>query len=402
LGFHAEQLRGSTSAHRGERRWVDCRINIDQDIDWINIVGMTEPQVFEGLAGVLVARTKLSEVDGAGGRLSVRGHRIEALASGLRFEGMFGLLLDGELPGVARTRELEQELGVARERAYTRLAPHLGAFALEPGEAMSYLRSALSLLGSSATAADVIGMAAVASAAWCRAQRGEQLLAPRPGLPHAADLLRLMRGHEPPEVEARLLDAYLVTVAEHGFNASTFAARVTASTGADLVAAVVAGVAALSGPLHGGAPGPVLDLLDEVGTAARAREVVRLELAAGRRIMGMGHRVYRVRDPRAFVLERALAAFQGQAGTSPRLALARAVEAAAEQELAQRYPQRALRANVEFYTALLLEALAVPRGAFTAIFACARTAGYAAHVAEQRLTGRLIRPSALYEGPAVS
>jgi citrate synthase len=209
----------------------------------------------------------------------------------------------------------------------------------------------------------------------------------------------MLSGEEPTEGAARLLDAYLVTVAEHGFNASTFAARVTASTGADLASAIVSGVATLSGPLHGGAPGPVLDMLDAVGTAENAAPFVRAELAAGRRIMGMGHRVYRVRDPRAFVLERAIAAYQSGEGTNERLALARAVEAAAETELARKYPERALRANVEFYTALLLEALSVPRGAFTAIFGCARGAGYAAHYAEQRTRGRLIRPSALYVGP---
>jgi citrate synthase len=198
---------------------------------------------------------------------------------------------------------------------------------------------------------------------------------------------------------AKLLDAYLVTVAEHGFNASTFAARVTASTGADLVASVVSGVAALSGPLHGGAPGPVLDMLDAVGAPERATEFICSELAAGRRIMGIGHRVYRVRDPRADVLERALSAYRSGAGSSERLELARAVEAAAERELARRYPDRRLRANVEFYTALVLEALDIPRGAFTAIFGCARVAGYAAHYEEQRRTGRLIRPSALYVGP---
>jgi citrate synthase len=265
---------------------------------------------------------------------------------------------------------------------------------------MSTLRSALSLLPADATPADLLGMAAVASAAWIRRARGGQRPAPEPGLPHAHDLLRLLSGRDVGDGPARLLDAYLVTVAEHGFNASTFAARVTASTGADLVAAAVAGVATLSGPLHGGAPGPVLDMLDAVGSPERAGPYVRTELAAGRRIMGMGHRVYRVRDPRAFVLERALTAYRSGVGSTARLELARAVEAAAEAELGRKYPERALKANVEFYTALLLEALEVPRAAFTAIFACARLAGYAAHYTEQRATGRLIRPSALYVGPA--
>jgi citrate synthase len=309
-------------------------------------------------------------------------------------------LLEGAVPEPARRAHVQALLGDARARAYALLVPRFSAVAAP--DAMTTLRSALSLLDGAATPYDVLGMAALATAAWIRKERGGQLPAPKPGLPHAHDLLRLLSGGDVTVGAARLLDAYLVTVAEHGFNASTFAARVTASTGADLAAAVVSGVATLSGPLHGGAPGPVLDMLDAVGSSERAGEFVRAELAAGRRIMGMGHRVYRVRDPRAFVLERALTAYQSGQGTSERLALARAVEAAAEAELSRKYPQRALRANVEFYTALLLEALDIPRGAFTAIFACARTAGYAAHYAEQRRTGRLIRPSALYVGPGSS
>jgi len=358
---------------------------------------MSEPQVFEGLAGVLVARTELSLVDGERGQLTLRGHAIESLVSAVPFEAVCGLLLDGALPGPARLRQLQAELGLARAAAHERLSTRYAAVAAP--EAMSTLLSALSLLPENATPLDLLGMAAVASAGWIRTARGGQLPAPQPGLPHAHDLLRMLSGREASVPAAKLLDAYLVTVAEHGFNASTFAARVTASTGASLVAAAVAGVAALSGPLHGGAPGPVLDMLDAVGSPERAGEYVRGELSAGRRIMGMGHRVYRVRDPRAFVLERALTAYRGDGGGSARLVLARAVEAAAEAELSRRYPERALKANVEFYTALLLEALAIPREAFTAIFACARVVGYAAHYAEQRKGGRLIRPSALYVGP---
>jgi citrate synthase len=357
---------------------------------------MSEPTIFEGLAGVLVGRTELSSVDGENGRLIVRGHAIEALASEVSFEAVHGLLLDGALPDARSLAARQTELGAARQRAHARLAPRFEAIAAD--EAMTTLRSALSLLPADATPSDVLGTAAVATAAWIRKRRGGPLPAPRPGLPHAHDLLRMLSGDEPTPGAAQLLDAYLVTVAEHGFNASTFAARVTASTGADLAAAVVSGVAALSGPLHGGAPGPVLDMLDRVGSPERALDYVRGELGAGRRIMGMGHRVYRVRDPRAFVLERALSIYRGGQGTSERLTLAQAVEETAEAELARKYPERALRANVEFYTALLLEALDVPRAAFSAIFACARVAGYTAHYLEQRRTGRLIRPSALYVG----
>jgi len=358
---------------------------------------MTSPQVHEGLAGVLVARTELSEVDGERGRLSLRGHAIESLVSVVPFEGVVGLLLDGALPRVERLAGLQDELGRARVRAFERRQARVAA--VGSTDAMSALRSALSSLPSDATPADLLGMAAVATAGWIREARGGQCLAPEPGLPHAQDLQRMLSGGSVSKGAAKLLDAYLVTVAEHGFNASTFAARVTASTGADLVASAVSGVATLSGPLHGGAPGPVLDMLDAVGSIERAPAYVQAELAAGRRIMGMGHRVYRVRDPRAFVLERALSAYQQGGGGSARLALARALEAAAEAELGRKYPERALRANVEFYTALVLEALGVPRAAFTAIFACARLVGYAAHYAEQRANGRLIRPSALYVGP---
>lgn len=357
---------------------------------------MTEARIFEGLEGVLVSRTELSCVDGAAGQLVVRGRAIETLASAVSFEGMLGLLLDGAVPGADAELVRREQLGEGRARAFEQLTVRFAAVAAP--DAMTTLRSALSLLDRDATPSDALGMAALASAAWIRKARGGQLPAPRPGLPHAHDLLRMLSGTEPTPAAAQLLDAYLVTVAEHGFNASTFAARVTASTGADLPSAIVAGVAALSGPLHGGAPGPVLDMLDQVGTPERAADFVRGELGAGRRIMGMGHRVYRVRDPRAFVLERALSAYQNGDGTSERLALARAVEQAAEVELSHKYPARALRANVEFYTALLLEALDVPRAAFTAIFACARVAGYAAHYFEQRRSGRLIRPSALYVG----
>jgi citrate synthase len=354
---------------------------------------MNAATVHEGLAGVLVAKTSICSVDGERGRLSVRGRPIEELSGVVSFEAQLRLLLGGDFPEFASERAAGQELGQGRLRAFELLAPRFGCIATP--DAMATLRSAVSLLPAAAGPGDVLGVVAVASAGWIRRELGEQLLAPRPGLPHTADLLRMSHGGEVSAADVRLLEAYLVTVAEHGFNASTFAARVTASTGADLAAAVVAGLSALSGPLHGGAPGPVLDMLDAVAVAKNARSFVQEQLSQGRRIMGMGHRVYRVRDPRALVLERALA----EHGASARLELARAVEAAAQDELARKYPERALCANVEFYTALLLEALRMPRAAFSAIFACGRVAGYAAHFAEQRSEGRLIRPSALYVGP---
>jgi citrate synthase len=207
-------------------------------------------------------------------------------------------------------------------------------------------------------------------------------------------------GAEPDAARAAALDAYLVTVADHGMNASTFTARVVASTGSDLISALAAAIGALKGPLHGGAPGPVLDMLDAIGEPARGEAWLEGELLAGRRIMGMGHRIYRVRDPRAAVLERAVEALAASGAGGTRLALARAVERAAEGVLRARHPDRPLRANVEFYTAVLLDALGLAREAFSPTFAVGRAAGWCAHVAEQRVVGRLIRPASRYVGPA--
>jgi citrate synthase len=229
-----------------------------------------------------------------------------------------------------------------------------------------------------------------------RRRAGAPPVAPDPERGHAADFLRMAVGEQTAPAE-RALDRYLVTVAEHGMNASTLAARVVTSTGSDLVSSLVAAVGALKGPLHGGAPGPVLDMLDAIGTPEQAEAWLEGELAAKRRIMGMGHRIYRVRDPRAAVLEKAAQPLGGG-----RLELARAVERAAEGALRRRHPDRPLRANVEFYTAIVLDAVGLPRASFTPTFAVARAAGWCAHVAEQRAVGKLIRPDARYIGPAPS
>jgi citrate synthase len=265
---------------------------------------------------------------------------------------------------------------------------------------MDALRAALAHLEAPSDESEgrvlVTGAAAVFVAAWCRGREGRPALAPDPERAHAADYLRMATGR----VEhASALESYLVTVAEHGMNASTFAARVVASTGSDLVSAIVAAVGALKGPLHGGAPGLVLEMLDAVREPERASAWLEHELAAGRRVMGMGHRIYRVRDPRAAVLERTVEALERSGPASSRLVLARAVERSAEAILAKKHPERPLRANVEFYTAVLLEAVGLPREAFTATFAVGRVAGWSAHVAEQRRVGRLIRPSSRYVGP---
>ncbi|MCU1282565.1 MAG: Citrate synthase (si), partial [bacterium] len=244
---------------------------------------------------------------------------------------------------------------------------------------------------------EITGALATLAAAWSRRQAGQSPLPPDAAADHASDYLRMVRGAATAPA-ARALDAYLVTVSDHGMNASTFTARVVASTGSDLVSSIVAAIGALKGPLHGGAPGPVLDMLDAIGDPSRAEAWLEGELAAGRRLMGMGHRIYRVRDPRAAVLERALEQLEASGLRSGRLALARAVERAAEDVLQKRHPERALKANVEFYTAVLLDAVGLPRTLFSPTFAVGRAAGWCAHVAEQRLHGRLIRPSSRYVG----
>lgn len=359
-----------------------------------------------GLEGIVVADTWLSEVDGARGRLLIGGSPVEEVA-GLGFESACCLLWDGQLPDRARSARMAAALGLARRRAWA-LMGDLGG-ALDADDAMDGLRAALSHVnlggaqpdGASSLpdvpwdAVTLTGAVAVFAAAWARRARGRPPLEPQPRRSHASDYLRMLRGAVAKPVEARGMDTYLATVCEHGMNASTFAARVVASTESDTVSAVVAGIGALKGRLHGGAPGPVLDMLDAIDEPGAAPAWIARALADGERIMGMGHRVYRARDPRADLLERAVRTLDPESG---RVALARAVEGEAERQLAARKPDRPIRANVEFYTAVLLEALGVPRSLFTATFAVGRVAGWCAHIAEQRRTGRLIRPQARYVG----
>jgi citrate synthase len=236
----------------------------------------------------------------------------------------------------------------------------------------------------------------VIAGALVRRASGDAPVAPDPNASHAADTLAMLRGRKPQPREVTALDAYLVTVCDHGMNASTFTTRVVASTQADLFAAVTAGYCALTGPLHGGAPEPVLEMLDAIGTRERIKPWVDDALSRGERLMGFGHRVYRVRDPRADVLK---AAIERLATDGADLPFAGEVEAYIRQALRRKNPDRPLETNVEFFTAILLDALAIPRQAFTPIFAVARAAGWTAHAREQQRTGRLIRPSSSYVGP---
>jgi citrate synthase len=376
-----------------------------------------------GLDGVVAAVTRLSHVDGERGELVIAGYDVEALAEHATFEETTWLLWHGALPS---RRELDAfRAALASRRTLPPATLALLAECARAGVApMDALRMGVDTL--SLVAPEPIGIVARAPAivaAYWRLRRGEAPIAPRADLGHAASVLHLLTGVAPDDERVRGLETYLNTVVDHGLNASTFAARVITSTGADLVSAVVGAIGALKGPLHGGAPGPALDLVFEIGDAARAEAVLRAKLEAGERLMGFGHRVYRVRDPRAEVLARAAEqlyrvsagareSVRGYEGTKVRgdegrapapadpalHALAKVVEATAIRLLDEYKPGRRLRTNVEFYTALLLHGLGLDASLFTPVFAVSRLSGWIAHAFEQR-GGRLIRPQSEYAGP---
>lgn len=351
-----------------------------------------------GLDGVIAAETVLSEVDGAAGRLIIRGHPLETLAGRASFAQTAHLLLDGFFDDLPPAAALEQALGRARVEVFAEVgALDATLLARAPMESLRALAARLADGDDLATALRLLAAPAVFTPAIVRARAELAPIAPDAGLDHAADVLRMMRGEAATPAQAGGLDAYLVTVCDHGLNASTFAARVVASTRAGLTSAVLAGLGALKGPLHGGAPGPVIEMLDAIGETGHAQAWLEAALDRGDRLMGFGHRIYRVRDPRADALKRAIRALDPQSG---RLAYAEAIEQAALDILRRRKPDRSLQTNVEFYTALLLEALAFPPDAFTCVFAMGRVVGWIAHAREQLQSGRLIRPESLYVGPA--
>jgi citrate synthase len=362
-----------------------------------------------GLDGVVAAQTRLSHVDGQAGQLIIGGYALSELAGRVTFEEAAHLLWRGALPSREELAKLRQEIAELRALpAETMRVVRAGA-KTPPIDALRMACATLSLdfanpddISSAADRAAATLLTArfpTVVAAHARLNAGKEPVAPRADLPHAANFLYMVHGKEPDPIAARAIDAYWVTVIDHGMNASTFAARVIASTRSDMVSAVTGAIGALKGPLHGGAPGPVLDMLKEIKSADRAEAWVRAELAAGRRIMGFGHRVYKVRDPRAEVLSK-VADEMSQAALEDRklFDLARAVEQTALQVLEEVKPGRNLRTNVEFFTALVLQALGLAPRSFVATFACGRVAGWCAHVIEQHAEDHLIRPQSEYVG----
>jgi citrate synthase len=358
-------------------------------------IHLTKSQI--GLDGVPAAETVLSHVDGERGELIIAGAHVAELACRSSFEGVTARLWTASTGRPLGEADVRKSLGAARERAFGRLADLLPAtrgLSIIDGfrAAIAGLRAENGLDHE----ATIVGAFPVIAGALVRLASGSAPIAPDPNASHAADALSMLRGRKPEPRQVAALDAYFVTVSDHGMNASTFTTRVVASTQADLFAAVTAGYCALTGPLHGGAPEPVLEMLDAIGTRERIKPWVDDALSRGERLMGFGHRVYRVRDPRADVLK---AAIERLAADGADLPFAGEVEAYIRQALKRKNPDRPLETNVEFFTAILLDALAIPRQAFTPIFAVARAAGWTAHAREQQRTGRLIRPSSSYVGP---
>ena len=357
--------------------------------------------MISGLDDVVAAETILSDVDGQAGRLIIRGHSLDDLVNHSGYEDVLALLWDGMFTDSPSAADMIAVLGKARQSVFEHLKAADSQLIQQPTlDAVRALVARLPDGDDVESALKLVAAPAVFTPAILRLKKGLEPVRPSTRLSNAADMLHMLRGELPTPEQSRALDRYLVTASDHGLNASTFAARVVASTRAGLASATLAAMSALKGPLHGGAPGPVLDTLDSIGNAEHAIEWLQGALNRGERLMGFGHRVYRVRDPRADAIKQAIQSLAEVGQVDPkRLRLAEAVETAALELLARKKPERPLQTNLEFYTALLLEALGFPREAFTCVFAAGRAGGWIAHAREQALNGRLIRPQSRYVGP---
>jgi len=360
----------------------------------------TGAAVHEGLAGVVATATRLSRVEGDAGRLTIAGYDVADIAPRVPFEAMVHLLLHDRLPSDGELEQLQRAIAERRALGAATLAL-LAEAAKNRVAPMQALRLGVaSLVEEEPTPERLLGALPTVAAAYARLLAGQAPVAPDVGLRASESFLYGLSGQRPTAPAACALDTYWNTVADHGLNASTFTARVITSTGGTLGAAVEGALGALEGPLHGGAPGPALDALLALRArggdlCATTREWAEAELDAGRRLMGFGHRIYKVRDPRALVLERAA---EGLLDGSSLLAEARAHEATVLEVLSRRKPGRGIATNVEFYTALVLHGLGLATEWFTPTFALGRLAGWLGHIAEQRARGRLIRPESRYVG----
>lgn len=363
-----------------------------------------------GLEGVVAAETSVGSVRGLEGFYHYRQYSAIDLATTRTFEDVWHLLFDGELAGPEEMERFSAEVSSLR-----RLGPGVAGLLPQLVEAaggappLDQLRTAVSLLGTeegflatqdlsrSEVRGDALRVCAtvptLVAALW-RTSRGEAPLEPKEGLGYAANYLYMLFGAEPEPQHARAIERYLISTIDHGLNASTFTARVVTSTGADVAAAVVAGIAALSGPLHGGAPSRALDTLDAIGTPDRADAFIREAVERGDRIMGFGHRVYKTLDPRSEMMRETAEELGG-----PLVEFAEQVEQTVMEVLDEIKPGRRLYTNVEFYAGVVMELCGIPRQMFTPTFAVSRTVGWCAHLLEQAADNRIIRPSSRYVGP---
>ncbi|MFJ5803657.1 citrate synthase/methylcitrate synthase [Streptomyces decoyicus] len=363
-----------------------------------------------GLAGVIVTETQLGDVRGIEGFYHYRQYSAVELATARTFEDVWYLMLYGELPDAAQLAAFRTETAALRTlpAAIRDALPALARAGALSGP-LAGLRTALSLLGATAgfrplydidadrRCADVLAACAAVPTlitALHRLGQGQQPIEPRADLGHAANYLYMLTGDVPEPEQVRAIEAYLISTIDHGFNASTFTARVIASTGADLAACLVGAVGALSGPLHGGAPSRALDMLDAIGTPDRIDPWIRDRVLSGDRIMGFGHSVYRTEDPRSRMLRGIAEQFGG-----PLVEFAVQVEARVEELLAELKPGRELHINVELYAGVVMELCGLPREMFTPTFCAARVVGWSANILEQAEDSKIIRPAARYVGP---
>lgn len=361
-----------------------------------------------GLRHLIVAETELSDVRGEEGFYHYRQYSAVELARTRSLEDVWHLMLMGALPDADQHTAFSERLAASRELPSS-VQSLLGPLAAAGARPLDGFRTALSALGSAlelqplwdleapARVDDLLRLTAATPtvlAALHRLRHGHEPVAPRDDLSHAANYLYMLLGEEPSSDIVRAVETYLICTIDHGFNASTFTGRVIASTGADAAACLLGALGALSGPLHGGAPSRALDLLDAVGDPTRTGAWVRDQLAAGERIMGFGHAVYRTEDPRSRLLKQIALDLGGDL-----VDLAVQVEQGVLQSLRELKPEHRLNTNVEFYAGVVMQRCGVPREMFTPTFTVSRMIGWSANILEQTRDPRIIRPSARYVGP---
>lgn len=356
----------------------------------------------------MAAETALSQVDGQNGRLVIAGYQLEDIAARAMFEEVCFLLWHSHLPNSSELENFRSTMADFRvlPSATHSLLEQAAHHKVKPMDALRMAAATFDLdLGEEQEIDDLTRAKAItarvppAIATYWRYLQGLEPIGPRHELSRSANYLYMLTGREPGPATVRALETYLNTVADHGLNASTFAARVIIATESDMVSAVTGAIGALKGPLHGGAPGPALDMVFEIGSADQAEFFIRAKLARAERLMGFGHRVYKVRDPRADVLAEAAEKMFSTEGDMHLYELAKDVESTALELLEEHKPGRNLKTNVEFFTALLLHGIGLEIPLFTPTFAAGRVAGWIGHCLEQKRTGRLIRPDSSYVGP---